>query len=320
MQDLYPAMATTALPPTLPPPYDPELDQNDSPPQYTQNPEPLAMLPGYDCSVDLESRTLLKVEFTRPFAFSNDRSWRRIRCQIHGTSLQLSTDRRTRCLSLQAADAGLAPDYRKRANVIRLRVEGYQFLLALPSTASCLEWLEKLHAAIAISLPLDEWIEGRQWFSMVPKDRPPMYSTLGQYMKKQWRERPSHPSQVWLKAGLGQHYDYAVVEARGGFCHCRKDLDSPTSSSSDTATANSDDKSIESKSMCNEAKWESEHDLTCVHFETDFAQRCARWLLLSARWKYGWYYSDGERVGIGSTACLPGRHALLCPCSQCKLI
>lgn len=322
-------MAATVWTTSLLPPYraseedvklrdEQELNQNDRPPQYTLGAETYPVTPDYDCSVELEARALLKVEFTRPFAFSNYRSWRPIQCKIHGTILRLSTMDRARSLSLQAADAGLAPDYRKRANVIRVRAEGYQFLLALPSMTACLEWLEKLHAAIAISSPLENWTERSTWFSTVPKTRPPMSSTLSQYMRKQWRERPAHPSQVWLRAECGQNGGTAVIQHGGGYCHCQKDLNGSLSDSSDPAAATDDDHIVENKAKRGEAKPKDEHTVSCVHSETEFAERCARWLLRSAKWRYGWYYSDGERVGVLSWACLPGRHAILCPCSHCR--
>lgn len=44
--------------------------------------------------------------------------------------------------SLQNAESGLATDYLKRRNVIRVRLEGEQFLLQLPSVEEVVEWIE----------------------------------------------------------------------------------------------------------------------------------------------------------------------------------
>jgi hypothetical protein len=44
--------------------------------------------------------------------------------------------------SLQQAESGLATDYMKRRNVIRVRLEGEQFLLQLPGVEDVVEWIE----------------------------------------------------------------------------------------------------------------------------------------------------------------------------------
>jgi hypothetical protein len=44
--------------------------------------------------------------------------------------------------SLQRAESGLASDYLKRKNVIRVRMEGQQFLLQAPSIPAVVEWIE----------------------------------------------------------------------------------------------------------------------------------------------------------------------------------
>jgi hypothetical protein len=44
--------------------------------------------------------------------------------------------------SLQHAESGLATDYLKRRNVIRVRLEGEQFLLQLPGVEDVVEWIE----------------------------------------------------------------------------------------------------------------------------------------------------------------------------------
>lgn len=47
-----------------------------------------------------------------------------------------------RIYTLQRAESGLASDYFKRKNVIRLRMEGEQFLLQAPSIPAVVEWIE----------------------------------------------------------------------------------------------------------------------------------------------------------------------------------
>ncbi|EKM58014.1 uncharacterized protein PHACADRAFT_251968 [Phanerochaete carnosa HHB-10118-sp] len=58
--------------------------------------------------------------------------------------------------SLQHAESGLASDYLKRKNVIRVRMEGEQFLLQAQDVPNVIEWIEGIQAATNISLDLDE--------------------------------------------------------------------------------------------------------------------------------------------------------------------
>ncbi|KAK0458055.1 uncharacterized protein EV420DRAFT_1244846, partial [Desarmillaria tabescens] len=58
--------------------------------------------------------------------------------------------------TLQHAESGLGNDYLKRKNVIRVRMEGEQFLLQAMNVASVVEWIEGLHSATNVALDLDE--------------------------------------------------------------------------------------------------------------------------------------------------------------------
>ncbi|KAK0220471.1 hypothetical protein IW262DRAFT_1384784 [Armillaria fumosa] len=58
--------------------------------------------------------------------------------------------------TLQNAESGLGNDYLKRKNVIRVRMEGEQFLLQAMDVASVVEWIEGLHSATNVALDLDE--------------------------------------------------------------------------------------------------------------------------------------------------------------------
>ena len=58
--------------------------------------------------------------------------------------------------TLQNAESGLASDYVKRRNVIRLRMEGEQFLVQASDVGSVVDWIEGFQAAANISLDLDE--------------------------------------------------------------------------------------------------------------------------------------------------------------------
>lgn len=57
---------------------------------------------------------------------------------------------------MQNAESGLGSDYTKRKNVIRVRMEGEQFLLQAQGIAEVVEWIEGFHAAANIALDLDE--------------------------------------------------------------------------------------------------------------------------------------------------------------------
>ncbi|KAG8812225.1 hypothetical protein FRC17_002134 [Serendipita sp. 399] len=57
--------------------------------------------------------------------------------------------------TLQNAESGLATDYVKRRNVIRLRLEGEQFLMQLANVEEVVSWIEGFQAAANIALELD---------------------------------------------------------------------------------------------------------------------------------------------------------------------
>ncbi|KAJ3573761.1 hypothetical protein NP233_g2233 [Leucocoprinus birnbaumii] len=58
--------------------------------------------------------------------------------------------------TLQHAESGIGNDYTKRKNVIRLRLEGEQFLLQARDVTGVVEWIEALQAATNVALDLDE--------------------------------------------------------------------------------------------------------------------------------------------------------------------
>ncbi|KAJ3478014.1 hypothetical protein NLI96_g10057 [Meripilus lineatus] len=58
--------------------------------------------------------------------------------------------------TLQNAESGLASDYTKRKNVIRLRLEGEQFLLQVRDVGGVIDWIEGIQAATNVALDLDE--------------------------------------------------------------------------------------------------------------------------------------------------------------------
>ncbi|KAF7316434.1 hypothetical protein MIND_00162400 [Mycena indigotica] len=61
-----------------------------------------------------------------------------------------------RAYTLQHAESGLGNDYLKRKHVIRVRLEGEQFLLQARDVGDVVDWIEALHCATNIALDLDE--------------------------------------------------------------------------------------------------------------------------------------------------------------------
>ncbi|ORX39860.1 hypothetical protein BD324DRAFT_648480 [Kockovaella imperatae] len=58
--------------------------------------------------------------------------------------------------TLQNAESGLAADYLKRRNVVRVRAEGEQFLLQTDSARDVVDWIEALQAGTNVALDLDD--------------------------------------------------------------------------------------------------------------------------------------------------------------------
>ncbi|KAI7154813.1 hypothetical protein KC349_g7419 [Hortaea werneckii] len=138
-------------PSSPPPPYLPTTDAS-TPPRYSNE-------------LNGAAHFLLKPELADPKSPWPHRRWCKVALCLQGT--QISIRRASgfllcqRPLSLQGADAGLAPDYSKRPYVFRLRAEGFQFLLAAADGLSALHWIDKLNAAATVSLDLDEREEPR---------------------------------------------------------------------------------------------------------------------------------------------------------------
>ncbi|KAF8800588.1 hypothetical protein BYT27DRAFT_7199720 [Phlegmacium glaucopus] len=58
--------------------------------------------------------------------------------------------------TMQQAECGLGTDYLKRKHVIRVRLEGEQFLMQARDVDSVIEWIEGLQAATNVAMDLDE--------------------------------------------------------------------------------------------------------------------------------------------------------------------
>ena len=283
--------------------------------------------PKYDCSVMLEQQVLLKIEFAKPGVYSPQRSWQRVRCELRGTRLGIRMEKRDCVLSLQAADAGLAPDYRKRSNTIRVRAEGYQFLMALPSMAACLQWIEMLDAATSISTPLDDRRDEKGCFTIAPpRSRPSLgVATSGDGFERMWWEdlRRSSPSQIWLRGPRLQCEStfYKTLGCRvASSLWCSMGFVDNEATSMKETVANCD---------IGESKWTDTIAATVRssvgwNFEQDYARRCVRWLLYDSPWKSDWYYDHGARVPVESphhphkAVVWPMSQGNGCPCARCR--
>ncbi|KAG9313569.1 hypothetical protein JVU11DRAFT_5897 [Chiua virens] len=75
---------------------------------------------------------------------------------LHAEVLKPPESNLLRAYTLQHAESGLGNDYLKRKNVIRVRLEGEQFLLQAPDVPAVVEWIEGLHAGGNIALDIDQ--------------------------------------------------------------------------------------------------------------------------------------------------------------------
>lgn len=136
-------------------------------------------LPGYKSHIFREGLLERKVELDTPFDGASNRKWMHVHVELNNTKLSIYsvssrigrnskkyTDSLTdksykikqliKVYSLQYADVGLASDYDKKSNCIRIRAEGEQFLLAAATELDCVEWARNLMMGTEISLPLEE--------------------------------------------------------------------------------------------------------------------------------------------------------------------
>jgi len=162
-------------------------------------------LPDYKCTLGLVANFLHKAELQDPYQTARHRGWLKVRAELRGTFLILrSINRRSNAAtmwtySLQSGEVGLATDYKRRSFVLRVRVEGYQSLLAAGNLITALEWVDKLEAAIAISAPLDNRREPRCYSipsPIVDIDAPSVVNGLKRKFMGMWRR--SQKEREWL--------------------------------------------------------------------------------------------------------------------------
>ena len=177
-------------PSSPPPPYLPTTDAS-TPPRYSNE-------------LNGAAHFLLKPELADPKSPWPHRRWCKVALCLQGTQISIRLASGfllcQRPLSLQGADAGLAPDYSKRPYVFRLRAEGFQFLLAAADGLSALHWIDRLNAAATVSLDLDEREEPRD-NGMVPvrMQRPSQGRPPGPRPMSNWRRWGSDDDEGWLR-------------------------------------------------------------------------------------------------------------------------
>lgn len=161
-------------------------------------------LPRYSNELHGVAHFLLKPELREPHCPWPRHRWRKVVLSLEGTQIFLrQASGFLICvtpLSLQAAETGLATDCVKRPNVFRLRVEGFQFLLAAADAMSALNRIDRLSAAANVSLDLDERGLPRDngMFTATMPRRSQTSSAISGLMRR-WRDSSLGHDQAWLR-------------------------------------------------------------------------------------------------------------------------
>lgn len=174
------------------------------------------LLPPYSTSLNGIAHFLLKPELVDPVTAWPHRRWYRVTLELQGTQIFISQQQLCgqlfccRPLSLQGAQVGLATDYRKRLFVVRVRAEGFQFLLAAATLTAAISWVDKLDAAIAVSTDLDERREPR--YQTMASSRVPTAETETsdrdtrgiRSLRQMWKCRRGSEDDIWLNEQAGE--------------------------------------------------------------------------------------------------------------------
>lgn len=286
--------------------------------------------PLYQPSINVTGRLLCKQELISPGVPASNRHWHRIEAELRGTTLFLSeasgsaTDASSLAIpfgsyTLQAADVGLATDYKDRSDVFRLRVEGEQLLFIAPDVEAAVAWVESLVTAVMISDPLENrkmpkypsipprqttlWIEDsaeglgrRLWSELAWPTRHReewLLERPNRTRKERWSEvmhgressnlrGHSLPAAATSIDRFGPNSRHSSAQSR---CQC-------PCASCWTTDAPSEVHEMESKAVSKE----NALDETTSALQQSI--RCARTLTKWAEWKRGYYIRDGGRVKI----------------------
>lgn len=273
----------------------------------------------------MTARMLLKCEFDSPKLHSSDRRWQRVEIGLCGTKLTLRTNRTKTELSMQAGNVGIATDYHRRSFVLRVRVEGHQFLLAVNSLVAMVEWLDKFNEAIAISLHLETREEPRL-YTTPWRRRSQSHLSINDGICCYWREK-------WMtrtadRRWLGNHQENMVESERRKFPSCYPLSKTHHLGSSGKFDPNTQDNlSLGATDVGNDAGKDAAiagtHEAKAKNSKTttlalsgkldlkssaaqnqrnkllDYACRCAPVLLFHSPWRTEWYVRDGRWMNVG---------------------
>ena len=127
------------------------------------------ILPDYSCSVFRSGIVNQKIECVYPGLAAKKREWVKVYMLVFGTGLRVypiqpdgtlpskfSINMPHREYTLQYAEAGIASDYVKKKYVLRVRIEGEQFLMQCSDEEERDAWVECIQAGSSISLALED--------------------------------------------------------------------------------------------------------------------------------------------------------------------
>ncbi|KAI8979776.1 hypothetical protein BDF20DRAFT_913286 [Mycotypha africana] len=134
------------------------------PPPYQLNPivVPSQLPPSYTCTVYKRGYVKLKKELEIGGTREKHRPWRKVYFELRGTVLEVRKKEKTNhslcTISMLKAYCGVAVDYYKKDNVLRLRLDPTkeQYLIQpIGDIFDIISWCEHLQAAANISADLD---------------------------------------------------------------------------------------------------------------------------------------------------------------------
>ncbi|GAB7351717.1 hypothetical protein MBLNU459_g2305t1 [Dothideomycetes sp. NU459] len=279
---------------------------------------------------------LLRVLPSRPHQL-----WNRLRERLYGTD---TTSRRhaTKAYTLQGGEAGIATDYGKQPFVIRVRAEAEQFLLSASTLSTMLEWVDKLSAAIDISLPL-ELRRMPKYRTLPPRSRAAAaaaaatrgqgrttpipisgntsgvgWSPVGGYQNQlvsRWspveglQQRESRQPVNLFSFGLPQRPN---SNPSPSLCPCsscgttavpmRRTFVDQSQRISTLSTDTAETSYSTTSSIDEDGKWNPLKITASKVAQMDYERRCAKVVSYSSPRRYDWYVKDAQKVAISRCA------------------
>jgi hypothetical protein len=195
-------------------------------------------LPDYSCTVFRSGITNQKIECVYPGLPAKKREWVRVYMLLLGTVLRVypiqpdgslpskfSVNYPHREYTLQYAEAGIASDYVKKKSVLRVRVEGEQFLMQCSDHDERDAWVEAVQAGSSIALALED--RKMPKYVTLPRRRRGRYSSASVS-----RSRP-----VLLRTPQGNRFPLLQTVQSAPSISSTTESHSPQQSSSSTTTS-----------------------------------------------------------------------------------